>query len=626
MTGKSHNYIPELWGGIECSYNRVGDQFFDQLELSNHYQRSEEDIGKIAELGIKKLRYPILWEYHQPYANTKIDWSWISQQLKLIQQNNITPIAGLLHHGSGPVFTNLYDEEFSKKFADYAYQVAKQFPSLEYYTPINEPLTTARFSGLYGLWYPHYKDDFSFATMFLNQLKGIVLAMKAIRKINPSAKLIQTEDLGKTYSTPLLQYQADFENERRWLTYDFLCGKVDQNHALWSYFIEAGIHKKTLMFFIDNPCPPDIVGLNHYLTSERFLDEKLKLYPSHMHGGNDKHAYADVEAIRVKHDKLHGLFWLVLEAWKRFDIKLALTEVHVHCTREEQLRWLKEKLDIGTLCANHGIPLQAVTAWSILGAYGWNKLLTGLPFTYEPGVFDLSGGQPRSTALANLLMHYSAGKSYNHPVLDQPAWWTRSDRYIVKDDREPVIFNSKARSLFILSNENNIFFAECIHHYCKQRGVLSHIIHLEDEKELETLMFAYNPWAIINANMMDEDDTIYSIYHASQLHHPHTNDKVRLVHFLPTWVDLADDFLNTLSNKPLLIRADLSGNPEFKKIENLFISDPSSLTSILSTFPYISEFIHTALDLLIDGCTGVWETSIFSAPPIHNFVQENIFD
>lgn len=51
--------------------------------------------------------------------------------------------------------------------------------------------------------------------MLLNQVKGIVLAMQAIRCINPHAKLLQTEDLGKTYSTDLLTYQADFENERR---------------------------------------------------------------------------------------------------------------------------------------------------------------------------------------------------------------------------------------------------------------------------------------------------------------------------------------------------------------------------------------------------------------------------
>ena len=28
-------------------------------------------------------------------------------------------------------------------------------PHITNYTPVNEPLTTARFSGLYGAWYPH---------------------------------------------------------------------------------------------------------------------------------------------------------------------------------------------------------------------------------------------------------------------------------------------------------------------------------------------------------------------------------------------------------------------------------------------------------------------------------------
>ena len=67
------------------------------------------------------------------------------------------------------------------KFAAYAKQVAKKFPWLVYYTPVNEPLTTARFCGLYGLWYPHQKNELSFFKMLLNQLKGTVLAMQAIQ-------------------------------------------------------------------------------------------------------------------------------------------------------------------------------------------------------------------------------------------------------------------------------------------------------------------------------------------------------------------------------------------------------------------------------------------------------------
>src|SRR5690606_8723490 len=134
-----------------------------------------------------------------------------------------------------PEYTDLLDPEFPQKLARYAAKVAAQFPWVTRYTPINEPLTTARFSGLYGHWYPHEQNDVSLVMMLINQLKGVVLSMQEIRKINPSAILIQTADLGKTYSTALLQYQATMENHRRFLTHDILCGRFNHSHPLWDY-------------------------------------------------------------------------------------------------------------------------------------------------------------------------------------------------------------------------------------------------------------------------------------------------------------------------------------------------------------------------------------------------------
>ncbi|MGZ3998907.1 MAG: family 1 glycosylhydrolase, partial [Flavisolibacter sp.] len=297
---------PEVWGGIECTINRVKNNFFDQLQCSGHYYR-EGDIEHIAQLGIKKLRYPILWEKHQPERNGDIDWYWINNQLNNIREKNIDVIAGLVHHGSGPAYTNLADGDFPFYLAEYARKVAEQFPWIEYYTPVNEPLTTARFSGLYGVWYPHQNNSKAFTQMLLNELKGTVLAMQEIRKINPNAKLVQTEDLGKTYSTKKLKYQADFENERRWLTFDLLCGKFDKDHKLWDHFIKLGIPEEDILFFSENPCPPDLFGFNHYPTSERFLDEKIDLYPPHTHGGNGRDHYADVEVVRVNVDEDTGL-------------------------------------------------------------------------------------------------------------------------------------------------------------------------------------------------------------------------------------------------------------------------------------------------------------------------------
>ena len=74
---------------------------------------------------------------------------------------------------------------FPEKLAQYAAAVARRYPWVTDYTPVNEPLTTARFSCLYGHWYPHERDALLFAKAFLAQCRGIVLSMRAIRAINP---------------------------------------------------------------------------------------------------------------------------------------------------------------------------------------------------------------------------------------------------------------------------------------------------------------------------------------------------------------------------------------------------------------------------------------------------------
>jgi dTDP-4-dehydrorhamnose reductase len=68
-----------------------------------------------------------------------------------LQEQKITPILGLVHHGRGPRHTHLADPTFAEGVAGYARAVADRYPWLEYFTPVNEPLTTARFSGLYGV-------------------------------------------------------------------------------------------------------------------------------------------------------------------------------------------------------------------------------------------------------------------------------------------------------------------------------------------------------------------------------------------------------------------------------------------------------------------------------------------
>src|SRR5205085_11665334 len=193
-----------------------------------------------------------------PEGVDQADWSWADARLTRLRELGIKPIVGLLHHGSGPRHTSLLDPAFATQFADYARAVGERFEWVENYTPINEPLTTARFSGLYGHWYPHGRDGLTFAQALLAECRATGLAMQAIRKINPAARLVQTEDLGKTFSTPLLAYQAEIQNERRWLSLDLLAGYVDRFHPIWSYLRWVGVDEDAMLWFLDYPCPADI--------------------------------------------------------------------------------------------------------------------------------------------------------------------------------------------------------------------------------------------------------------------------------------------------------------------------------------------------------------------------------
>lgn len=424
--------VLELWGGVECTHNRVGDRSFDQLDRTGHAVRID-DLDRFAQLGLRALRYPVLWERVAPRGVEAADWSWPDARLARLRSLAVEPIVGLVHHGSGPLGTDLLDPAFPERLAVYAGAVAARYPWVRRYTPINEPLSTARFSALYGHWYPHRRDTLSWARALLTQCRAVALSMGAIRRVNPDAQLVQTEDLGRAFSTPLLDYQASFENDRRWLSFDLLCGRIDRRHRMWGFLTWAGVEERELAWFLDHPCPPDLLGINYYITSERFLDERLDRYPSHTHGGNGKHRYADVEAVRVLIEGQAGPGVLLREAWDRYHLPMAITEAHLGCDVDEQQRWLVEVWQEARAAQRAGIDLRALTVWSLLGAYDWDSLVTLDRGHYEPGVFDVRGGQdPRPTALAPLVRDLARGRVPDQAHLAEPGWWRRPDRLLYR--------------------------------------------------------------------------------------------------------------------------------------------------------------------------------------------------
>lgn len=636
----------EIWGGVEPTIVRLGDTWRDQLQETGHDKRPE-DLDRIAALGLRTLRYPVLWESIAPREPEEKNWSWHDARLRRLRELGIDVIAGLVHHGSGPHYTNLLDPAFPEKLARYAASVAARYPWLEKFTPVNEPLTTARFSSLYGHWYPHRTDYASCLRALIIQCRGIVLAMRAIRKITPSARLVQTEDLGRTFSTPLLRYQADFANEHRWLTFDILCGRVDRAHPLHDFLLQSGMTEEDMRFFLDHALPPDILGMNHYLTSERYLDERLDLYPSCHHGGNGRHSYADVEAVRVEMAPgMLGPAARLREMWDRYGIPVAVTEVHHGSTRDEQLRWLVESWQSVRDLRRDGVDVRGFTVWALFGLVDWRSLLRLRENIYEPGAFDARSDPPQPTVLAAATAAMVRGETYRHPALEAPGWWRRPGRYYVA----PVpgassVETSLQRPLLITGGGGRL--SGLLARFCAARGlravVASHAeLDIADAAAVRDALTRYRPWAVIDGAGQKPEEVLEDAGSAwrdnleanAVLAQLCAEAGVPLVSF--STAQVFDGQLNRLYLEDDAVSPGSRFGEYKAEAERLIASTHSGALIIRLGHPvgaeagqpppvpvpaaltHLPDLANAVLDLLVDGRTGIWHLTHPEEEPVED--------
>ena len=491
----------ELWGGVECSVVRIGDDYRNQVVDTGHSARFS-DLDAMIDLGIKAVRYPILWETVAPETPSELDFSWHDKRLEHLRERGIKVVAALVHHGSGPKYTNLLDPNFPDLLADYAAKVARRYPWIQYWNPVNEPMTTARFSCLYGYWYPHRTDINDTFRALVNQCLAIKRSIEAIREVIPDARLLPTEDVGKTFATEPLQYQAEHENERRWLTFDLLAGRVVPGHPFYRWLRNKAASEDVLAELATGAATPDLIGFDHYLTSERWLDHRIERYPNLEAGSNGQHRYVDVEAVRVA--KLRnelGPRLRLQETWERYRIPIAITEVHHGCTRDEQVRWLNQMWTEAEAARREGVDVRAVTLWAMFGLMDWRSLLTKREGAYDVGGFDTRSEVPRPTLLAKAAAKLARGERLDHPLLDLPGWWKRPGRTHARPNYHTLPQSRMGRPILITGATGTL--GQAFARICAHRG-LRHILttraelDITDEVSIEAALKRYKPWAVIN--------------------------------------------------------------------------------------------------------------------------------
>jgi dTDP-4-dehydrorhamnose reductase len=563
----------QIWGNVEHELDSKCSTFVNDNDL-------------------KTVQILCSWEAVAPKDLDRCDWSTLDVKLQRLNSSDHEVIVNFLYHGSGPQYTSLIDPDFPEKFSTFARLFAQRYPWINNYSPIYDIQKTARFSYLNSDKYSQVQSNTYYLKAIIHQCKGTILAMREIRSINPAARLIQAEDIGHWQSTNELTSQRDFENERRWLALDLLCGNITSNHPLFSYIIDSRIRTEELMWFQDNSKSPDIIGINHSINSPKYIDHQIELYSGEEIKDIKKEKYVEVAAFQSGQSEMISPEYIFQEVWERYKKPLAITECYLAGKREDQMRWLYEIWQTALRLREKHIPVEAIASPAFTGASEESHTQENDSFYHKARSFGSGHNDKKyfETGLSKLVWELSSKGYSNSPVLLSEGTW-KTPRGVLwaskTGDFSRLYHHSEARPIIIIKSNSPI--STELAKACGSRNLFYRMmgfkeISITDADSIENVIDIYKPWAIINT---DQDN----LQAAGTLAKVCSDKKVQLVNFFSEGAYYEkfneQNILQTLANT-LIIK----------------IKTHAPMEQHVSP-KYLSDLANECLTLLIDEVAGL---------------------
>jgi beta-glucosidase/6-phospho-beta-glucosidase/beta-galactosidase len=338
--------------GVECSAPVIaGGLRRDQLLLTGHWDRYEEDLDVVAELGISHVRYGV--PFHVVARDPdRLDWTWTDQAFGALRSRGIEPIADLLHFGLPDDITGMGDPRLPARFLAYVEAFAERFPWVRWYTPVNEPFISAFFSAKEGWWNELQRSDRAFVRALDNTAGCAIEAMSIIRERRSDAIFLQS-DACETYtaSEPAAERLAHFRNEQNFLAFDLTYGRP-VGPVIRRWLRRAGMSAERLAWFEANGTGEGcIVGLDYYEGNERLMAADGAWSPG----------------LRA------GFAPLARQFHDRYDLPFMLSETN--CATERAVGWLTEVWNDTVELVDEGLPVVGFCWYGLTDMIDWDSML-----------------------------------------------------------------------------------------------------------------------------------------------------------------------------------------------------------------------------------------------------------
>ncbi|WP_062132757.1 family 1 glycosylhydrolase [Demequina aestuarii] len=355
--------------GIEDTFvpqGRPGERPIDEYELTEHYGQVESDFALAADVGAGLVRWGVPWYRIQPERDSW-DFDWLDRAMDAFGASGLTPLVDLMHYGTPLWLDGQFDnDDYPSRVAEYGARVAERYAHLGVtsYTPVNEPMIHALFSGEYAYWPPYLAGEAGLSRMVKQVALGFQETQRAIAAVLGESAVFVHVDAGMRY-TGDVDAPEHAEHVRRLqgqvhLVEDLVVGTVDERHPLHPLLAANGWSEADFAAFADRPTPPDVMGINYY---PRHSTEVFERGVFHTGGFADPRPCDDAG--------VRGLDEVVRNAAARFGVPVMVTETCVTGTVAERVQWLRESVAWALDARRTGLDLVGYTWWPLFDMYEW---------------------------------------------------------------------------------------------------------------------------------------------------------------------------------------------------------------------------------------------------------------
>ncbi len=376
-----------LWAtGIEDTFvpqTRPGHRALDEYQLMGHYEHWREDLALARELGVGTIRWGIPWYRVEPLEG-EFDWRWTDAVIPyMVEELGLNPIIDLMHYGC-PFWLRreFASAQYPEAVAGYVGAFATRYRGLvRWYTPLNEPIVTALFCGKRGVWPPYLRGDTGYTRILLQVIRGIERTCETLRAVDPACTLVHVDasGLSRTAREDLAAVAAE-EQDRSFLPWDLLAGRVSPDHPLFPWLIRSGASPDELADIAAAGIPLDLMGLNFYpqwSTTQLYIDRRGRL------------AYRPVE------QDGSGFVALIEAYYRRYGTPIIVTETSARGPEEVRARWLEASVAAIRELRSRGVPVVGYTWFPLFTMVDWRYRFGRGPveeYRLELGLYTLGAG------------------------------------------------------------------------------------------------------------------------------------------------------------------------------------------------------------------------------------------